>query len=141
MPDWLIYALCIFVAGIAVVNVMSIYQGRELARFLSSVGTPVAKDYFNPFGEKAGSTIQYGKAAVSGFTSVSDEGVYLESVFKFYVVVPWSNIYAIRIVDTRKGTIANLRISHNSEINREILVSWNHEFDKTIPDTVTVVNG
>ncbi len=141
MPDWIIYAVVIFLAAIIVVNVISMYQAHGLIQFLKSVGKPVTKDYFDPFAAKAGSSIQYGDITVSGFTSVSKEGIYLESVFKFYIVVPWSKVCAIRIIEVKKRTFANLRISHEGEINRRLIISWNREFDKLIPETVSVVRG
>lgn len=107
-------------------------------RFLKAVGKPVPKNYFDPFSEKARSSIQYRDKVVSGLTSASKEGIYLESIFKFYVVIPWEIISAIRIEDVRQETFANLRIRQGGEIDRKLSICWNHAFEKFIPETVIV---
>lgn len=139
MMEWILIAVGGLILLPSIANIISIIQARKLKNFLSSVGTSVPKDYFDPFSEKALNLIHYEGAAVSGLSSVSSDGIYLESIFKFHVVIPWEAIFSIRVCEHKGKPYAHLRIRHEGEINRELTVPWSAGFERNVPNVVSLI--
>tara|TARA_R110001592_G_scaffold254048_7_gene517266 strand:- start:19082 stop:19507 length:426 start_codon:yes stop_codon:yes gene_type:complete len=141
VAEWVTYTIVAILILLSVANIVSFRQSRELRAFLNAVARPVPSDYFDPFSAKAGDLIQYRKTQVSGASNVSSEGIYLESVFKFHVVIPWAVVIAIRVLTIKGKLVANLKISHNNEIDRELIISWHPDYNEFIPKNVIIVRG
>lgn len=143
MLDWSIYLAALILAVSFLGLLLHIRKSRELAQFLDSVASPVDKDYFDRWSDTAvcNAFFQYGESVIPGSLSASKEGVYLESVLRFHVLIPWGIITAIRVVSTNGQLAANLRIRQGNELNRQLTVSWNSAIQKYVPETVIVVKG
>lgn len=143
MPDWFIYLTVLLLAVSFLGCFLHIRKSRELTQFLNSVADPVGKDYFDRWSETAvcDAFLQYGDSVIPGSLCASKEGVYLESVLRFHVLIPWEIITAIRVIGTNGKLSANLRIQQGNELNRQLTVSWDSAIHKYIPETVIVVKG
>lgn len=143
MPEWSIYIAALILAVSLIGLFMHIRRSMKLAQFLKLVANPVGKDCFDPWSETAvcNALFQYGDSVTPGSLSASKEGVYLESVLRFHVLIPWGIITAIRVVSTNGKLTANLRIRQGNELNRQLTVSWNSAIQEYVPETVIVVKG
>lgn len=138
---YLLVAAGVFLVVLIVANIISYRQSRAFRGLLAYVAVEVPEDYFDPFGEKAMSTIQYRENQFSGVIVANEDGVFLQSVFKFNSVIPWERIAAIRVVKLRGETIANLRIHYEGIVDRDLTVSWNPAFKRSVPEGFNYIEG
>jgi hypothetical protein len=141
MHDWLVIIIGAGVAIVLLGNILAFFRSRPLRQFLKEIARPVGKDYFDFHSDKASSKIYYGNSFVTGTSVVSSDGIYLESVFKFYVVIPWKAIYSIRAITVNGQRVANLRIGTGKELNRQLVIPWSSKFQVHIPEAVIFIDG
>ena len=139
MIESVILVIGVAVAALVIANLVQIRQAKGLMELLGKVAIPVPRDYFDPFKKKTIRGIQYGDKTFSGVVAASAEGVYLESVFKFYAVIPWERIAAIRTGSKNGKDVANLRIHYDGTTDRELWVAWDEEFQQHLPETTILV--
>ena len=136
MKDYLLYSFLLVFLYLIVVNIVAVVKSKRLNSYLSKIANsvPTEKHFDSIIG-----SVYFEDDAFSTRVSVNKRGVYLQALFKYSVVIPWDCITAIRVLDLKGSTVANLRVSVDGSIDRRLTIPWNKLFNDSIPEYIAIV--
>ncbi|GAA4107335.1 hypothetical protein [Zhongshania borealis] len=73
------------------------------------------------------------------YVGVTPEGIFIYSLYKFSIVIPWKNLAAVRVINAKGSILANLRLYSEGIVDRKLLIPWKNEFNSEIPLGVVVI--
>ena len=135
--SFIIKALAVLIIIFVIINRVLTYRARHLRYFLNEVANKCEIDPH--FENHLCTTIYYDRAHVLGMVNVDKRGVFLYSLNRFNVLLPWEKIISIRFVELKGDKIANFRISSHQGVNRKLSFEWDSVFNEKIPGSVSQV--